>query len=77
MLDADTLAAQLNPQFQWSVLHGTADGYDGDNAAQPHNVRYALWRLGIWTEAGQISPFGEQVKAILQDTQPGATPAGG
>jgi hypothetical protein len=65
MLDADTLAAQLNPQFQWSVLHGTADGYDGDNAAQPHNVRFALWRLGIWTEKGEPTALGIAVRTIL------------
>ncbi|APX66274.1 hypothetical protein V3I01_08015 [Sphingomonas sp. gentR] len=78
-MTAQEVAAMLDAQQRDAVLTGDPNAYYErmkPNAARPHNISFALWKLGVWTEAGQITPFGEQVRAILQNAQSGATPAG-
>lgn len=68
MDDTKAIAAQLNAQLRDALLTGSASGYHEshpNDAARPHNVHNALWRLGLWTEAGDPTQLGEQVRARL------------
>lgn len=68
MVDTKAMAAQLNAQLRDALLTGSASGYHESHpadAARPHNVHNALWRLGLWDEDGELTPLGEQVRAHL------------
>ena len=68
-MTAQEIAAFLNEQQIDAVMTGSATAYYDrmkPNAAQPYNVSNALWRLGVWTEAGKITAKGNDVRSLLK-----------
>lgn len=68
-MTAQEIAAMLDAQQRDAVLTGDANAYYErmkPNAARPHNITFALWKLGVWTEKGELTAKGGDVRSLLK-----------